>query len=251
MDESGRLTERNRLNTFECLSLGVGAQMSQAGVEKFAGDAKLAWRDGRTDIARVIEGFEYHPGALTRAQQEALAAEVLAAAEDAPFFTPVTPSGKPMSVRMTGFGPLSWVTDRSGYRYQPNYPGANQPWPPIPAMLLALWDRLSGVAASPDCCLVNYYGKDARMGLHQDKDEADFGVPVLSVSLGDTAVFRLGGASRRDPTRTVRLCSGDVCLLSGPARLWHHGVDRILHGSSRLIPDGGRINLTMRRALPL
>ena len=197
------------------------------------------------------EGFRLITGTLDADEQRALVRQVLDAAKQAPFYRPVTPGGQPMSVMMTNLGPQGWTTDRSGYRYQPNYPGANQPWPPIPAMLLALWDRLSGVAASPDCCLVNYYGKDARMGLHQDKDEADFGVPVLSVSLGDTAVFRLGGASRRDPTRTVRLCSGDVCLLSGPARLWHHGVDRILHGSSRLIPDGGRINLTMRRALPL
>ncbi len=197
------------------------------------------------------EGFRLVTGALDADEQRALVQQVLDAARQAPFYRPVTPGGQPMSVMMTNLGPQGWTTDRAGYRYQPHHPGTNRPWPPIPSMLLALWGRLSGVAAAPDCCLVNYYGKDARMGLHQDKDEADFGVPVLSVSLGDTAVFRLGGASRREPTRTVRLRSGDVCLLSGHARLWHHGVDRILHGSSRLIPDGGRINLTMRRALPL
>ena len=87
------------------------------------------------------------------------------------------------------------------------------------------------------------------MGLHQDADEADFSVPVLSVSLGDTAVFRLGGPSRRDPARTLRLSSGDICVLDGAARRWFHGVDRVLAGSSRLIPGGGRINLTLRRAL--
>ncbi len=197
------------------------------------------------------EGFRLVAGALDDAEQRTLVGQVLEAAGQAPFYRPVTPGGQPMSVRMTNLGPQGWTTDRSGYRYQPHHPGTNRPWPPIPAMLLALWARLAGVTAAPDCCLVNHYGKDARMGLHQDRDEADFGVPVLSVSLGDTAVFRLGGPKRSDPTRTVRLSSGDVCLLSGPARLWHHGVDRILYGSSRLIPDGGRINLTLRRALPL
>ena len=195
-----------------------------------------------------IDGFRLFPAALDEAAQRALADEVLAAAEHAPFHRPVTPGGKPMSVRMTNLGPLGWTTDARGYRYEPLHPLTGAPWPPIPAALLALWDRLTGAPAPPDACLVNLYDADARMGLHQDRDEADFGFPVLSVSLGDTAVFRLGGRKRSDPTRTLRLSSGDVCLLAGPARLCHHGVDRILPGSSRLIPGGGRINLTLRRA---
>ncbi len=176
--------------------------------------------------------------------------EVLAAGEAAPFYRPLTPGGKPMSVMMTNLGPLGWVTDARGYRYEPRHPGTGAAWPPMPAVLLELWRKLAGAEAPPDACLVNRYGPEAKMGLHQDRDEADFSFPVLSVSLGDTAVFRLGGPSRSDPTRTLRLSSGDVCVLSGPARLWFHGVDRILPGSSRLIEGGGRINLTLRRARP-
>jgi alkylated DNA repair protein (DNA oxidative demethylase) len=120
----------------------------------------------------------------------------------------------------------------------------------MPQALLDLWRALSGATADADCCLVNLYRDGARMGLHQDRDEADFGFPVLSVSLGDTAVFRLGGATRAASSRALRLASGDICMLGGEARLAFHGVDRILAGSSRLIPGGGRLNLTLRRAGP-
>lgn len=197
------------------------------------------------------DGFRLWPGRLDEAAQRALLGEVLAAAEEAPFLRPLTPWGKPMSVAMTSLGALGWTTDAKGYRYEPTHPGTGRPWPAIPAALLDLWDELTGAPVAPDACLVNRYGPEARMGLHQDRDEADFSIPVLSVSLGDTAVFRLGGPGRSDPSRTIRLASGDVCMLSGPARLWFHGVDRILPGSSRLIDGGGRINLTLRRARPV
>lgn len=196
----------------------------------------------------MIDGFQYHPGALTRAEQEALAGAVFAAAEDAPLFRPMTPGGKPMSVLMTGLGPLSWVTDRSGYRYAPTHPGTGQPWPPMPPAVLELWRRYAPDAPQPDACLVNLYRDGAKMGLHQDRDEADFSVPVLSVSLGDTALFRLGGTARSGSTTSLKLNSGDVCLLSGPARLAFHGVDRVLEGSSTVVPGGGRLNLTLRKA---
>ncbi len=196
----------------------------------------------------MIEGFEFHPGALSRAEQEALAAEVFAKSEDAPFWRPVVPGGKAMSVRMTGLGPLSWVTDRQGYRYEPVHPETGRPWPPMPEMLLALWRRFAPGAPDPDACLANLYRGGAKMGLHQDKDEQDFAVPVLSLSLGDTAVFRLGGTRRGGPTNTLKLNSGDVCLLAGPARLAFHGIDRVLEGSSTVIPGGGRLNLTLRKA---
>ena len=153
-----------------------------------------------------------------------------------------------MSVEMTGLGPLCWVTDARGYRYEPVHPVTGMAWPAIPRVLLDLWTELCDPAVAPDACLVNLYRGAARMGLHQDRDEADFGFPVLSVSLGDTAVFRLGGLKRTDPTRSLRLASGDVCVLEGEGRLRFHGVDRVLAGSSRLIPGGGRINLTLRRA---
>jgi alkylated DNA repair protein (DNA oxidative demethylase) len=196
------------------------------------------------------DGFQLWPGRLGPDAQRDLLTEVLAAAEAAPFYRPATPGGKAMSVEMTNLGPLGWVTDAGGYRYEPRHPGTGRPWPPMPALLLELWSELTGCETPPDACLVNRYGPDARMGMHQDRDEADFGFPVLSVSLGDTAVFRVGGPRRSDPTRTLKLSSGDVCMLSGPARLRHHGVDRILVGSSRLVPGGGRINLTLRRARP-
>jgi DNA oxidative demethylase len=195
-------------------------------------------------------GFRLIPAALSVDAQAALLAEVLARVERAPFYRPVTPGGKPMSVEMTNLGPLGWVTDARGYRYQPTHPQTGEPWPDIPPALLDLWAEAAGAGAPPDACLVNLYREGARMGLHQDKDEADFAHPVLSVSLGDTAVFRLGGVNRRDPTASVRLASGDVCVLAGPARLAHHGIDRVLAGSSRLVPGGGRINLTLRRAGP-
>ena len=195
-------------------------------------------------------GFRLWPGKLTPEAQGALVAEVLALSQTAPLYRPITPGGKAMSVETTNFGALGWFTDARGYRYQADHPQTGKPWPAIPKLLLDLWAELADPGTPPDACLVNLYRGEARMGLHQDKDEADFSFPVLSVSLGDTAVFRLGGLKRTDPTSSMRLSSGDVCGLAGEARLFHHGVDRILAGSSRLIPGGGRINLTLRRAGP-
>jgi alkylated DNA repair protein (DNA oxidative demethylase) len=195
-----------------------------------------------------LRGFKVWPGRLGPVEQAALLDEVLAAVELAPFYRPVTPGGRPMSVEMSNLGPLGWVTDREGgYRYQATHPVTGRPWPAIPKMLLDLWAELADPARPPDACLVNFYGEGARMGLHQDKDEADFSAPVLSVSLGDTAIFRIG-QPEGGATRSLRLASGDVCLLSGEARLARHGIDRVLAGSSRLVPGGGRLNLTLRRA---
>lgn len=197
-----------------------------------------------------LSGFTLLPGRLDAAAQAALAGAVQTAARDAPFHRQSTPGGKAMSVETTGLGPLSWVTDARGYRYEPRHPLTGRSWPPMPPILAALWAEHANAAVPADACLVNLYRAGARMGLHRDEDEADFAFPVLSVSLGDTAIFRIGGLQRGDPTRSVRLASGDVCLLAGEARLAFHGVDRILAGSSRLIPGGGRINLTLRRARP-
>ena len=197
------------------------------------------------------EGFRHLPGHLDRPAQAALLAEVLAAVAGSGWFRPVMPrSGRPLSVRMGNLGPLGWVADRRGYRYQRTHPDSGRPWPPMPAALLALWDAVTGWPAPPEACLVNLYQGTARMGLHQDRDEADLAAPVLSVSLGDTARFRLGGTARGGPTRTLALASGDVAVLGGAARLCFHGVDRILAGTSDLVPGGGRINLTLRRVGP-
>ncbi len=199
----------------------------------------------------ATQGFRLLPQRLSPDAQAALLGEVLTRIATAPLYRPITPGGKPMSVAMTNFGPLGWCTDAAGYRYQPTHPETGRAWPDIPQALLDLWAELADPRVPPDACLVNLYGPQARMSLHQDRDEADFGFPVLSVSLGDTAVFRIGGTKRSDPTGSVRLASGDVCLLAGPARLAHHGIDRVIPGSSRLIPQGGRINLTLRRAGPV
>jgi len=193
-------------------------------------------------------GFRLFPARFDADAQRTLTDAVLAAAQGAPFYRPITPGGKAMSVEMTNFGPLGWVSDVSGYRYAPRHPVTGAPWPAIPEVLLDLWSELADARTPPDACLVNLYRAGARMGPHQDRDEADFSFPVLSVSLGDTAVFRIGGLVRNGPTASVRLASGDVCLLAGEARRAFHGVDRIVAGSSRLIPGGGRINLTLRRA---
>lgn len=198
----------------------------------------------------TMAGFRLLPGRFDAHQQRLLADEVLALCRRAPPYRPVTPGGKPMSVAMTNLGPLGWVTDAAGYRYQATHPVTGAPWPPVPAMLTALWAELCDAGVPPDCCLVNLYDAGARMGLHRDNDEADFRFPVLSVSLGDTALFRLGGLRRGDPTGQIRLASGDVCVLGGASRRAYHGVDRIIPGSSRLLPGGGRLNLTLRRAAP-
>jgi len=193
--------------------------------------------------------MRYFPQRLDSAAQIALLAAVRHAIAEAPLFTPTMPrSGNPMSVRMTNCGRLGWVTDKErGYRYQAAHPLTGKPWPPIPRMLLGLWDEVSGYPHPPEACLVNYYAGSAKMGMHQDRDEEDFAAPVLSVSLGDTAIFRLGGRSRKDPTQTYELKSGDVLLLGGEDRLAYHGIDRILPGTSALLAEGGRINLTLRR----
>jgi DNA oxidative demethylase len=193
--------------------------------------------------------MDFFPQALAREGQIALLAAIGEVIAEAPLFTPTMPrSGKPMSVRMTNCGPLGWVTDKErGYRYQATHPETGKPWPPIPAAVLKLWRELARYPAPPEACLVNYYAESAKMGLHQDKDEEDFAAPVLSLSLGDTGIFRLGGRSRKDPTRAFELKSGDVVVLGGDDRLAFHGIDRILTGTSDLVPEGGRFNLTLRR----
>lgn len=197
----------------------------------------------------VLNGAEIWKAWLDRPAQEAMVADIRAVAEAAPFQRFTTAWGKPMSVRMTAAGRLGWVIERGRYRYADRHPEGGA-WPPIPASVLAVWRAVSDWPADPDCCLVNWYGEGARMGLHQDKDEGEFDAPVVSISLGDPATFRVGGAQRGDPTRSTKLESGDVARLAGPARLAYHGVDRIAFGGSTLLPSGGRINLTLRVVRP-
>ncbi len=189
------------------------------------------------------------PGYLDRAAQEALVEAVREVVAAAPLFVPAMPrTGKEMSVRMTNCGPLGWVTDKErGYRYQPVHPVTGRPWPPIPDALLDLWSAVSNYAHAPEACLVNFYTDAAKMGLHQDRDEADLAAPVISVSLGCSCLFRVGGVTRENRTVSFRLNSGDVVILGDEGRLCFHGVDRIYPLSSALLKNGGRINLTLRR----
>lgn len=195
------------------------------------------------------KGVRHMPGHLDRAAQEELVDAIRAVVRAAPLYTPAMPkSGKEMSVRMTNCGSLGWVTDKErGYRYQPTHPVTGEPWPPIPDMLLALWRDVSHYPHPPEACLVNFYSETARMGLHQDRDEADLRAPVVSISLGDSCLFRVGQTFRDGPTVSFRLDSGDVVVLGGEGRLCFHGVDRIYPATSMLLPKGGRINLTLRR----
>lgn len=192
-----------------------------------------------------VRGATLHAGWLDPLAQSEILADIRRVVEAAPLFSPLTPWGRPMSVRMTSAGKYGWFSDRRGYRYESRHP-SGCPWPPIPERVLMIWRALVGVERLPDCCLVNVYGAGARMGLHQDRDEADFSWPVLSVSLGDDARFRIGGTDRGGPTDSFWLRSGDVLILGGNARLAYHGIDRIAAGTSNLLPEGGRINLTLR-----
>lgn len=201
-------------------------------------------------------GLIHYPGYLDGLRRTQLAAEVAAVLTASPPFVPQMPrTGKPFSVRMGGAGPVSWVSDRQGYRYQPRHPVTDEPWPPMPPTALSSWEELAAYAAPPEACLINLYDPGTRMGLHQDRDEKDFDAPVLSLSLGAPALFRYGGFARSDPTRSVRLMPGDALIIGGASRLIHHGIDRIYVAQDLLaddilpglLPPGGRCNLTLRR----
>ncbi len=202
--------------------------------------------DGAVLMARLsVSGFEIHKGYLSADAQARLVKDVRQIVRAAPLVQPITPRGKRMSVQMTAAGRYGWITDRQGYRYATEHPSGT-PWPDIPVSIMAIWQALSGSERAPECCLVNFYGEGARMGLHQDKDEASFDWPVLSVSLGDDGLFRMGGTDRSDKTQSIWLQSGDVVVMGGAARRAFHGVDRIRFGSSTVLPKGGRLNLTLR-----
>ncbi len=194
------------------------------------------------------DGLVYVPGYLDDLAQQTLLREIEAIIAAAPLFQPRMPkTGKPFSVEMTNCGPLGWVSDRDlGYRYQATHPQTGLPWPPIPALARNAWNELGAYSHAPEACLVNVYGAGAHMGLHQDKDEENLGAPVVSLSLGESCVFRWGATSRGGPTQSIILASGDAVVLAGKARLAFHGVPRISQGTSNLL-TGRRINLTLRR----
>lgn len=195
------------------------------------------------------DGFIYKPEYFGRAEQQSLMDAVTNAVRGpAPFFQGRMPrTGVPISVVGSNFGPLGWVADIKGYRYQSTHPKTGEAWPPMPQMLLDIWDELTGYPAPPEACLINYYREGNKMGMHVDRDEHDVNAPIVSISLGDPARYRLGGQERGGKTFSLKLSSGDVVVLAGQARKCYHGVDKIFYGQSTLVPKGGRINLTLRR----
>lgn len=192
-----------------------------------------------------VNGIAVFPGFLDAPQQARMVEDIRDVVRAAPLVRPVTARGKPMSVRMTAAGHFGWISDRGGYRYDARHP-SGVAWPAIPQSVLAVWRAVGHAPVDPECCLVNFYDANARMGLHQDRDEADFAMPVVSISLGDDALFRVGGTTRGGKTQSIWLRSGDVAVMGGAARLAYHGIDRLRPGSSTLLPNGGRINLTLR-----
>ena len=194
-------------------------------------------------------GVHWIPGYLQPHAQSELVEELRQIIAKSPLFQPTMPrTGKPFSVAMSNCGTLGWVSDKeNGYRYQERHPVTGKKWPKMPPALVDIWRELSSYPVPPEACLINFYNEDAKMGLHQDKDEADLEAPVISLSLGDSCLFRVGTANRRGSTTSFKLQSGDAVILTGNSRLAFHGVDRIYPDTSSLLKNGGRINLTLRR----
>ncbi len=200
------------------------------------------------NVIHVCDGVRYYPSYLNLEQQQALLDATRITINNAPLFQPTMPrTNTPFSVKMTNCGVLGWVSDVRGYRYQETHPDTQEPWPPMPELLLETWHNIAEYCHLPQACLINYYDGQAKMGLHQDRDEDEFDAPVVSLSLGDSAVFRIGGTTRKSPTQSLKLHSGDALVFGGASRLAFHGIDRIMQGTSTLIKEGGRFNFTLRR----
>ncbi|MES2534330.1 MAG: DNA oxidative demethylase AlkB [Pseudomonadota bacterium] len=203
-----------------------------------------AWREDLGPGAVVLRGFAL-------AQQAAIFAALRDITAAAPFRHMVTPGGFRMSVAITNCGGLGWVSDRRGYRYGGIDPDRGKPWPRMPELFLGLVREAAAQAGfpdfEPDACLINRYEPGARLSLHQDKNEQDFSQPIVSVSLGVSAVFLFGGERREDKAMRVPLAHGDVVVWGGPARLRYHGV-LPLKENEHAATGSHRINLTFRKA---
>jgi alkylated DNA repair protein (DNA oxidative demethylase) len=219
--------------------------MMQSNKGLFAAENGHIARQPLEDGAILLRGF-------ASAQADQLVAAINEVSAAAPFRNMITPGGREMSVAMTNCGAAGWVTDRSGYRYDPRDPVTGRPWPAMPAVFRDLAQRAAAEAGfesfEPDACLINRYAPGTRLSLHQDKDERDFTQPIVSVSLGLPAVFLFGGARRADKPRRIRMESGDVAVWGGPARLNFHGIAPLASGVDPLLGPY-RINLTFRKAL--
>jgi alkylated DNA repair protein (DNA oxidative demethylase) len=207
-------------------------------------DAAGPAREQLAEGAMLLRGF-------ARPQQHELISAVEAIAAQAPFRHLITPGGHRMSVAMTNCGSYGWVSDASGYRYDGIDPVSAKPWPTMPPSLRTLAEQAAAEAGfpgfAPDACLINRYEPGAKLSLHQDKNERDFDAPIVSVSLGISAVFLFGGMERGDKTRRVQLTHGDVVVWGGPARLRYHGVMPLKQGHHPVL-GANRVNLTFRKA---
>ena len=196
-------------------------------------------------------GLKHLPGFALAVEGQLIDA-ALAVAAAAPFRVMATPGGKPMSAAITNCGAAGWVSDRRGYRYEPRDPQSGRAWPDIPEPFMNLAARAAAAAGfagfTPDVCLINRYAPGAKMALHQDKDEADFTAPIVSVSLGLPAIFLWGGAQRTDRAQKIPLESGDVVVWGGAERLYFHGIAPVKTGHHPIL-GATRLNLTFRRAL--
>jgi len=209
----------------------------------FGNEPAAPSREELEEGALLLRGF-------AAAEAPGLVEEVARIAQTAPFRHLVTPGGYTMSVAMTNCGRVGWVSDRTGYRYDPKDPDTGEPWPPMPEAFVALAVRAAAEAGftgyDPDACLINRYVAGAKLGLHQDRDEKDAWAPIVSVSLGLPSTFLWGGKRRSDTVRRLRVESGDVAVWGGPARFVYHGVAPLKDGRHPLI-GAARINLTFRK----
>jgi len=200
------------------------------------------------------EGVILRPRLFDGPTQAALAAAVRDIAETAPFRHPRTPGQGVFSAALTSCGRVGWWSDRAGYRYIPTQPGSSDPWPPMPEIFrTAVRTAAAGTRwpdFDPDACLINFYTTGAKMGLHQDRDERDFAQPIITITLGDTADFLVGGPARSDKATAFTFQSGDALLMGGPSRLFFHGIRKVHAGTSPIagMPTG-RYSLTFRKAL--
>jgi alkylated DNA repair protein (DNA oxidative demethylase) len=206
--------------------------------------------DAQPARERIAEGAVLLRG-FARPVEPDLIAALREIVGQSPFRHMSTPGGHQMSVAMTNCGSAGWVTDRSGYRYDGIDPQSGKPWPPMPPVFRSLAERAAAEAGfdgfAPDACLINRYQPGARMSLHQDKDENDFGAPIVSASLGLPAIFLFGGLKRADKPQRFRLEHGDIVVWGGPSRLFFHGVAPLADGEHALM-GRERINLTFRKA---
>ncbi|MFZ5834269.1 MAG: DNA oxidative demethylase AlkB [Pseudomonadota bacterium] len=203
------------------------------------GADQMGARELLAEGAFILRGFALEDSVALLAAAQKVAVQ-------APFRHMIVPGGRRMSVAITNCGDVGWVSDRKGYRYAPIDPESGLPWPQLPQCFVSLAQSAAAAAGYasffPDACLINHYTAGTGVSLHQDRNERDFGAPIVSVSLGSTATFLFGGMSRKDRPRRILLHHGDVAVWGGPSRLFFHGVVKLKQGASRH-------NLTFRKAL--